>query len=330
MIDRFEIIVRNLKRVRRLQAAGEESWKEHTVSVNTTHLDEMIKRINEFGFINFYGEQRVGDSGSEDYVGVRSFDVGKAMLKQDFAKAIDLIMIGRSKQVYNPSPEEVEARDVWKKTRDARQTLSLFPKNTSTMTRERDLMKGMLRYDDALQAIRCVHHNVRMFWIHAYQSFVWNRVASERVKRWGIVPVIGDLYQANENSGSNASDVQVVVDPTIIDLYQIVLPLPGYNVEYPTNEIGHLYKTILAEDGITLSKDMIPEATAKGSYRKLFQRAHSLRWESVNKTECGADNISEVVSNAKFTFELESGSYATMLLRELMVTTMARDSKAKE
>lgn len=169
ILDRFEITLRNMKRLRRSKHKGETYWKEQMIAVYSSHLDAMTSRLSKYGFINFYGEQRVGNPGYEDHVGVRAFDVGKAMLKEDFFTAIDLIMAGRSSQVYNPSPEELETREVWKKTKDARQTLAKFPKSMSTMTRERDIMKGMLRYGNALEAIRCVHHNMRMFWVHAYQ-----------------------------------------------------------------------------------------------------------------------------------------------------------------
>lgn len=124
----------------------------------------------------------------------------------------------------------------------------------------------------------------------------------------------------------NTSDVRVVCDPETVHISQVVLPLPGYNVQYPENEIGDLYKTILTEDGIELSKNKVPESTAKGSYRKLLQKADGLHWEPVGKSE---DSDDPVVSDVKFTFELESGAYATMMLRELMVTTMSRDSKSE-
>lgn len=81
-------------------------------------------------------------------------------------------------------------------------------------------------------------------------------------------------------------------------------------------------------------KDSIPEATAKGGYRKLVQRASNLTWDIVHEEgdvepESSAD-IDPVVSAARFTFELESGCYATIMLRELMVTTMSRDKKIKQ
>jgi tRNA(Glu) U13 pseudouridine synthase TruD len=45
--------------------------------------------------VNFFGAQRVGVAGDESEMGVRSFGIGRAMLQQDFPKAVDLIMTGR-------------------------------------------------------------------------------------------------------------------------------------------------------------------------------------------------------------------------------------------
>jgi tRNA(Glu) U13 pseudouridine synthase TruD len=170
MADHFEITMRNMMRVKQFHVEGTQTWKEQKVPLRSSHLDAMVKRITQFGFINFFGEQRVGDAGSRSHVGVRSYDFGREMLKFDFSEAINLIMTGRSNRVYSPGPEEINARQVWKSSGgNARQTLKSFPTNRNTMVRERDLMKGLLRYGDPLAALRCIPHNVRMFWIHAYQ-----------------------------------------------------------------------------------------------------------------------------------------------------------------
>ncbi len=192
------------------------------------------------------------------------------------------------------------------------------------MVRERDLMRGLLRYGNALEAVRTVPHNTRTFWVHAYQSLVWNKVATERVRRRGIQPIEGDLYLQD-----NESDVQVVTDPNTVNISQVVLPLPGYSIQYPQNDFGDLYREILAADGVQLSvKNDAEEATVKGSYRRLIQHANNLKWNVVaSNEEVKTDSSSEtdpVVDAARFTFELESGCYATMMLRELMLTTMAR------
>lgn len=105
--------------------------------------------------------------------------------------------------------------------------------------------------------------------------------------------------------------------------------LPGYNIQYPSNEIGEFYTEILSADGVELSKGGVSEGTAKGSYRKLVQKASNLKWSIVPEYEVREPEISKdpAVNAAQFTFELESGCYATMMLRELMLTTMARENK---
>jgi tRNA(Glu) U13 pseudouridine synthase TruD len=89
-----------------------------------------------------------------------------------------------------------------------------------------------------------------------------------------------------------------------------------------------LYEEVLRGECVELSKGNIPEATAKGSYRKLIQRASKLMWSAIPEEGKLKSNVSNdpVVDAARFTFELKSGCYATMMLRELMVTTMYRDT----
>lgn len=147
--------------------------------------------------------------------------------------------------------------------------------------------------------------------------------------------MVGDLYYEKESDVDNNDDdedsllVKVVTDPTNITMSQIVLPLPGYNIQYPQNEIGEFYKTVLDSDGVDLvTKSKHPESTARGSYRKLVQKADNLTWSIVTRDdESGATAQQDpTVDTACFTFELESGCYATMMLRELMLTTIARDT----
>ena len=62
-------------------------------------------------------------------------------------------------------------------------------------------------------------HSMRLFYIHAYQSYVWNRAASQRIKLLGRKPTKGDLYKAGDG------EVCLVDDPNDVDMSQVVLPV---------------------------------------------------------------------------------------------------------
>jgi len=328
--NEFHLILRNMKR-RRISSApmgssgkdkmgGEEPFDSCPLSYMTT----MVNRILKFGFVNYYGQQRVGIARSDSEVGVRPADIGKAMLQQDFQKAIDLIMQGRAEVDcdgnYMEGHECRTIRRTWIESgRCPVATFKVFPKGMSIMPRERAILQGLKRFgkSDYLAALRCLPYNVRMFWIHAYQSFIFNVIATERILRFGRYPVVGDLISSD--SSVNGS-IQYVEDPSIVEFSQILLPLPGYSVKYPNNDIGTLYKEILDRDGIVFDKKSVCESTAHGSYRNIIAMPHNLNWRLLDSVQDECDP-SSVIRTAEFQFSLQSGCYATMFLRELLWTT---------
>jgi TruD family tRNA pseudouridine synthase len=317
--NRFEIVIRNARRVKVTQKGI--CVCEEFVNCELRHLQQMADRIREHGFLNFYGEQRVGIAGESGLVGTRAFDIGRAMLQGNFDQAVDLILRGRSlvRGMLSESSEVQRVRQVWKESSgDPDKAWKVLPRN-DIMPRERLLLHGLKRYgkDKPLEALRCVHHNERMFWISAYQSYIWNCMATARINLYGSKPVEGDLYLKRCDVGQ----------PLLFDgrekgvtLMDVVLPLPGSNVEYPSNEVGKLYRDILKKDEIAFNFKDEAEATAKGAYRYLVTSAANLSVQPLT-------SASELESlDFKLTFDLSKGSYATMLLRELMITTCSRES----
>lgn len=110
---------------------------------------------------------------------------------------------------------------------------------------------------------------MRLSYIHAYQSFIWNSIVSKRIAEFGVKPILGDLVHARSvdelqemgNDDSNSSNQSECSNPTIVSIDKnnilnytiadVVLPLPGYDVTYPNNEVADWYKDLLLADGLS-------------------------------------------------------------------------------
>lgn len=319
--NRFEVKLRSIRRVR-VSKGADGVIREDLVPCDVDHLKGMVDRLKRNGFINFYGEQRVGSPGLKSIVGVRAFEIGKAMLQRKYSKAIDLLMTGRlvcrgTSEIEN---EDIRTmRKIWKETSgDPHKTWNYIPRTrNASVARERIVLKGLKRYGvhNPLSALRCLHFNERIFFISAYQSYIWNIMATARIQRYGIHKVIpGDLVLGEY-------DKLVTVDERSCKYYkpeQIVLPMPGYNSVYPANDIGDMYKERFKMDDVLFEKDAPLESTAKGSFRHLLARATNISVETIVDPD---DDIFQ----AKVRFDLPTGSYATMVLREIMLTTVVRE-----
>jgi tRNA pseudouridine13 synthase len=152
--------------------------------------------------LQFFGEKLLGVPGLASIVGVMAFDVGRSMLQQSYRDAVNKIMTGRiiTRDYANRETDVVlNVRQTWKETGgDPHRTWKVLPRG-SAMARERLILKGLTRYGDPLLAIRCLHFHERMFWISAYQSYVWNAMTSERIRRYGTAVVVGDLVEDGDD-----------------------------------------------------------------------------------------------------------------------------------
>jgi hypothetical protein len=169
--NRFDIVVRNMQRVQLSFDPVDNTPIESFVPVDEHHVAAMVRRVQASGFVNFYGEQRVGEPGHESIAGVRAFDIGRVMLQQDFAKAIDMLVLGR--RLWNgveAGDEDVDPfRRVWKETGgDPIATAKHLPQGINAVPRERAVLKGLIRYgrDQPLAALRCLQRNERLFFIN--------------------------------------------------------------------------------------------------------------------------------------------------------------------
>lgn len=81
-------------------------------------IDNALTSIKNKGFINYYGMQRFGTSH------IPTHSVGLAMLQQNYALAVDLLLRTRPGE----HPDAEAARNIWNDLGDADKALAMFPK----------------------------------------------------------------------------------------------------------------------------------------------------------------------------------------------------------
>lgn len=297
-------------------------------------VEKAFTSLRDHGFINYYGLQRFGTFSVPSHV------IGKYILCEDFGKAVDALL--------NPAKhtlqESMEAREVWANEHDAAKALKLMPRRCLA---ESSLLTALVESDNALNALLRVPHNLKTMYVHAYQSFVWNAMASERIKLNRYEPINGDLVLGdNDNGVKRARPItQEEIDSKSKTIFDVVLPTPGFDVEYPANIVDK-YEELMSSDNIDCHnmKRKVKEFSLFGSYRHLLAKPLFCEW-SVRTYANDEDTVlytdkEALEYNTKYAPEptegeiktavilklgLSSSQYATMALREAMKQETSRN-----
>ena len=282
---------------------------------------EAIHNLSERGFINYYGLQRFGTYALGTEV------VGVKMLQGDFQGAVDAILDYSPASLaaaQNPDTENTDrvsmddrarahALHSFRTTGKSGQALREMPRRYSAETSIiRHLTGRPNNRRDYQGALQTVSRNLRLMYVHAYQSLVWNVAASERWKRFGSSVIEGDLVLVNEHTDKVEgvkkhevidADGEAVVLPATDDratnpddiferaraltaeeaesgnysIFDIVLPSPGYDIIYPPNGMEKFYEEFMAsEKGGGLNPHEMrrqwKDVSLSGSYRKILAR----------------------------------------------------------
>lgn len=309
-------------------------------------VEESVRSLESSGTINYFGLQRFGNGDVKH----ATHKIGIELLKGNWQGAIDLLLLPRDGE----RGDVAAARAKWQETRDPEVALKLFPRWCAA---ERAVLERMtkVRSTDLVGPLLATPRQIRLMYVHAYQAFMFNRVASARIRKYGMNTVVeGDLVLEDggfaEFENERDDDDREVTMPKVrvvtaeeaasssIDPQCVVLPLPGHSVIYPTN-MGDIYKKIAAEDGINLesvshSVREFSITAFTGDYRRCFLRpkniSHRMTCYADPKADLALTDLDRVngVNELKIEdgplravtvkFTLPPSSYATMVLRELM------------
>ena len=136
-------------------------------------VERIFSELEEFGGIpNFFGHQRFGTSRPITHL------VGKYIVKGDLKEAALTFLVYTSSF---ESPRAKEARRELYETMDFKMALKKFPE---TLIYERMMIEHLARSPkDYIGAFNKLPLSLRTLFVQAYQSYLFNKFLSERIKR---------------------------------------------------------------------------------------------------------------------------------------------------
>ncbi|KAG7393897.1 hypothetical protein PHYPSEUDO_000074 [Phytophthora pseudosyringae] len=277
-------------------------------------LESALDRIKRHGFANYFGFQRVGFPSRT----VRAHHIGEKIIAGKWEGALRLMLTVQD----GDSDDAVKAKQLYLESGDAEAALKFMPHGMSV---ERQLLQGLKRYgSDAFeQVVQSMPFSRRVMYMHAYQSYLFNRMASYRLRQYGTKVVEGDLIQCD---GQSNKAVKAVTAAEAVKLNNdredalslVLLPLPGRNVMLPSNSTKDACIKVpkccqMMEQGGT-KVPLCESGPVKGAYRTLVAYPRALEWSWQEEQD---NSLSLQLS-----FSLDSGCFATMCLREVLHSDM--------
>lgn len=289
--NRFRIVVRGLREGPDVAAT----------------VDETTRQLQAAGgFPNFFGLQRFGSVRPITHL------VGRHIVRGEFAEAVRTYI---ANPIEGEDPESYEVRAALERSGDVKEALHDYPRN---YTFEKAMLNHLAVHpNDDVGALRVLPLSLLMMFVHAYQSFLYNRILSERMRRGLPIrePVEGDLVLPADRRG--LPDRERTIEVTADNLDRVAARcregkgwvsavLYGSESRFASGAMGKIEEAIVAAEDLRREDFIIPDLpriSSKGTRREILAPLRDLR-ASVEDDGLHVD------------VELTRGAYATCLLRE--------------
>jgi len=319
------IYIRNIHPSRNPVKLG-NNWGNHFVITlrNIQHVPDQQKKLNflfshlrSHGFPNYYGLQRFGTFRPNSHI------IGRFILESQFKKAYEEFVI---REYPTELQQSKKVRAELAKTGDLEKALNTFPKGLGY---EKSMIKHLIDSPgDYEGAINQLPSYLIKLLISSFQSFLFNKMASLRVHKGNSLqkPVKGDVYSILDEEDGNITKIKDTYGG-LCDKYlqyartlkqaKIIIPLVGYNTdldEFPY--MKSLILEIIKKERISLSifkNKLLEKYEFKGSFRPIIVKPVGLKILEYSK-----DDLFPNKCKLKIEFSLQKGSYATLLLREIV------------
>ena len=251
-------------------------------------ISNLIGDISQFTehekILNFFGYQRFGSKRPITHL------VGKAIVQKNYQQAIDFLLNYSSK--YDTEENNHYRRIISERKSDS-EVIKQLPKS---MDIEIAILKSLAESNDKIVAIRAIPLQMRRFYVQAYQSYIFNKTLSMAFE-YGedlFLPQENDVcYDRNNKLGKFQNESG----------QKLTVPLVGHSY-FSKTRFDYYIKKILEQEEVSppefLTKDF-QEASIEGGFRNA-----SIKCDDFHTSD---DTVE---------FQLSRGSYATIVLREIL------------
>lgn len=256
--NRFEILIRDLN-------LPIEDTRNRALKI----IDELDGK-----FPNYFGDQRFGSARPITH------QVGRHILRGEYEQAV---------WTYIAKPYDSEYKSIRKtrqklwESRDPEDAAEKFPESYRY---EKTLLYHLTKNEgDYKGAIKRLPEGLQQLFIHAYQSWIFNRVLSSLLEEEWFDP-------------------------------EYEIPLVGFKTDLKDNKPENMIEDILEEEGVSQEDFRLqdfPELRSEGSFRRAFAD-----FRNFEVLEIEEDDLNMTQNKMRVKFDLPKGCYATVLLREVM------------
>lgn len=259
---------------------------------------------------NFYGYQRFGSGRPVTHM------VGGAVTRGDYDEAVRLIL------EYASPYDTRERREIRENLADPALYAQSARRLPPGMDTEKTVLEGLARHGDPLRALRAVPLLLRRLYVSAYQSYVFNRTLSAAIAAGESLldPEPGDVcfdrngvlhkYDGTSHAvagsgGKNGREADAHGGLVRVRDDAVAIPIVGYSY-YSKTRFAPYVSDILVDEGVkprAFFLNEMQEASGEGGFRDAVIQCSGYAWHDDAKT---------------VEFSLARGSFATMLLRELI------------
>ena len=289
------------------------------ISYSSSLIEKRVKNVQSElsslgGFPNFFGHQRFGTVRPITHL------VGCYLVRGSLKEAALTYLAQPSPYEH---PESREARQQLRDTQDFKEALRSFP---TYLRYERLMLTHLTRQPtDFVGAFRKLPLKLRRLLVQAYQSFLFNKFLSQRMKR-GVglnEPQVGEYVVHVDSHGLPTKSAKVTsqslssVKKALREgRTRVAIPLVGYKQQPSDGVQGEIEREILEAENVAPRDFYVSsmlEASAPGGLRTILASIIDFSVE-----EASRDSASPRKRKMGLGFTLHRGSYATVLLREFM------------